>query len=149
VKTWTHWRLSCDIFLSGIAHWSGNQFIGWTLSPGALYTLVLLEEVGDRMNVVRQWTVANPKFYEGYNVCQAMGVKKSNQSIFAVLSNQDFHSNVIFRSKLFAPEPDYCFVSKRASDGRYELEGISFTTDGKKIIGANIPSGGDCTFIAK
>ena len=27
-STWEHHRLYCDIFLSGIAHWSGNQFIG-------------------------------------------------------------------------------------------------------------------------
>ena len=148
VKTWEHHRLYCSVFLSGIAHWSGNQFIGWTLSPGARYTLVLLDECGDCMNVIRQWDVANPKFSEGYSVCQAMGVKKSNQSIFAVFSNQDFHSNVILRSKLYYTEPDYCFVSKRSS-GRYEFEGISFNTDNKKIIGANLPSGGDCTFIAK
>ena len=100
------------------------------------------------MNVVRQWGVSNPKFYEGYNVCQAMGVKKLNKSIFAVLSNQDFHSNVILRSKLYAAEPDYCFVSKRSSDGRYELEGISFTKSGQKVIGSNMPNGQDKIFIA-
>lgn len=147
-STWEHHRLYCDIFLSGIAHWSGNQFIGLSSSSAPQYTLALLEPQGDRMVVIKKWKVNNPKHAAGFTVSQGIGVKKSNQRIFVVFTRNDFHTNVILRSKIYDSECDYCLTSK-SSDGKYELEGISFLSDGYKIIGSNLPDGKDATFIAK
>ena len=148
VANWTHTRLYCDVFLSAIAHYTGNQFIGLSGYVGNQYKLVILEPQGNRMMVKRSWQVMNPKAAEGFTVSQAMGFKKKNDSIFVVFSRQDFHKNVILRSKIGAANPDYCFESKTCSTGRYELEGIAFTSDGKKIIGSNLPDGQDSTFVA-
>ena len=148
VKTWTHRRMYCDIFLSGIAHWNGNQFIGLSSSSGLQYVFALLEPRGDRMEIVKKWKVNNPKHSAGYTVSQGIGVKKSNQRIFVVFTNQDFHSNVILRSTLYGTDPDYCLTSKSGT-GKYELEGITFRSDGYKVIGSNLPDGMDATFVAK
>ena len=147
-KTWNHHRLYSDIFLSGIAHWEGNQFIGISSSSGPQYVLALMEPQGERMVILKKWKVTNPRYEQGFTVSQGLGVKKSNQRIFVVYTNQDFHRNVILRSKLLATECDYILNSK-SSAGKYELEGISFRPDGYKIIGSNLPDGQDATFLAK
>jgi hypothetical protein len=148
VKDWSHKRLSCNIFLSGIAHWGENQFIGLSSSSGPQYTLALLEPRGSIMAVLTTWKVNNPKHSEGFSVSQGLGVKKSNKRIFVVFTNQDFHRNVILRSAIYSSEVDYILNSK-SSSGKYELEGIGFRSDGYKIIGSNLPDGQDATFLAK
>lgn len=107
-----------------------------------------MEPKGDRMEIIKKWKVTNPRHSEGYTVSQGMGVKKSNQRIFVVFTRQDFHTNVILRSRLYDSNVDYCLESK-SSTGKYELEGISFLQDGRKIIGSNLPNGTDTTFLAK
>jgi hypothetical protein len=90
----------------------------------------------------------NPKAVEGYSITQGIGFKKKNNSLFIVLSKNDFHQNVILRNKIGAPDPDYCFNSKRSQDNKYEFESISFLKNGDKVIASNLP-GGDRIFIAK
>ena len=147
-KTWAHRRLSADIFLSGIAHWDGKQFIGLSSSSGPQYELVLMEPQGNRMVIIKKWKVNNPRHAQGFNVSQGIGVKKSNQRIFVVFTHESFTKNVIVRSKLYAADCDYILNSKTGT-GKYELEGISFRSDGYKVIGSNLPNGQDATFLAK
>lgn len=92
------------------------------------------------MEIVGRWNVHNPKASEGYTVTQAIGFKKKNNCLFFVLTRNDYHRNAILRTKIGQFEPDYCFMSKTSS-GAYEMEGISFLSSGKKIIGSNIASG--------
>lgn len=149
VKTWKHKRLHSDIFLSGIAHLNSDTFIGLTSSSGTQYKLVLLQPQDTKMQILKIWKVTNPKFSAGYTISQGIGVKKSNKRIFVVFTNQDFHSNVILRSTLYGNEVDYILTSKKNATAKYELEGISFRSDGYKIIGSNLPDGQDATFLAK
>ena len=144
---WSHQRLDCDIFLSAIAHVTGNQFVGLSQNYGDSLGLAVLEHRGYRMEVVSEWTVSNPKAKDGYVITQAIGYKKKNNSIFMVMSRNDFHRNVLLRTKIGKSEPDYCFRSKK-STGKYEFEGISFLPSGEKVIGSNLPNGKDKIFIA-
>ena len=144
---WSHQRLDCNIFISAIAHVSGNQFVGLSQNYGDSLGLAVLEHRGYRMEVLSEWNLRNPKSKDGYLVTQGIGFKKNNNSIFLVISKNDFHRNILLRCKIGDPEPDYCFRSKK-STGRYEFEGISFTKSGQKVIGSNLPNGQDKIFIA-
>lgn len=146
-KNWSHSRLQCDVVLSAIAHVAGNRFVGLYLNYGNSLGFVTLDHHGVRMEITGRWTVSNPKASEGYVITQAIGFKKKNDSLFVVLTRNDYHRNVILRTKIWQTEPDYCFMSKQSS-GTYEMEGISFLSSGQKIIGSNIAGGQDKTFIA-
>lgn len=147
IGNWSHTRLYCDHYISAIAHYSGNQFVALSDVLGATYFLMIIEPRGNKMEVIQRWEVNNPKASAGYTVPQSMGFKKSTSAIFVVFSKNDFHRNVILRSKVGSPNPTHCFRSKK-DEGKYEFEGISFNSSGKYIIGANLPNGMDTTFIA-
>jgi hypothetical protein len=142
ISNWSHFRLACDLGIFAIAHVSGNQFIALTGGNGATYNLAILEPRDGKMNVIKMWTVNNPKACNGYTISQGMGFKKSKNKIYMVFSKTDLKRNVILRSSIGSADPDYCFRSNK-SPNKYEFEGCTFNNAGKMIIGMNLPNGGD------
>lgn len=145
ISNWSHRRVACDIMVSAIAHYTGNQFI-ISCGGGAEYTLAIGQLNGGRMDILRTWKVRNPKYSAGYSVSQGIGFYKKKSKIYTIFTKSGLKQNVILRSSIGVYEPDYCFTSKLGS-GKYEFESIDFTSAGKKIIAMN-KSGGDCIMIS-
>jgi hypothetical protein len=146
-QNWNFVQLKCDVFVSAIAHYSGNQFIVMCNMVGPIYSLAIVEHIGNKMILKQKWDVNNLKAEDGYTISQGIGFKKKTNAIFVVLSRQDFCRNIILRSKVNAIEPTHCFRSMKKNE-KYEFEGISFNSKGRYIIGSNLPNGKDSTFIA-
>ena len=146
-STWKHERLYCDVTVCAIAHVAGNQFvIGYGGSNK--YNLCLAEPAGNKMVIKRRWQVSNPKYAAGYTITQDIGYCKKNGCVYLIYTKNNYRTNIILRAKLYATEPDICYTSKTSSSGKYEIETISFTSAGKAVIGMNLPSGKDGTFLA-
>lgn len=146
-STWKHERLYCDATICSIAHVAGNQFVAGG-GGGEYYRLYLVEPSGNKMVIKKRWTVKNPKYASGYSVTQDIGYNKKNGSVYLIYTKNNYRTNIILKAKLYATEPDTCFTSKTSSDGKYEFETIGFNSSGKAIIGMNLPSGKDGTYIA-
>lgn len=146
-STWKHERLYCDATICSIAHVAGNQFVAGG-GGGEYYRLYILEPSGNKMVIKKRWTVKNPKYASGYSVTQDIGYNKKNNSVYLIYTKNNYRTNIILKAKLYATEPDTCFTSKTSSDGKYEFETIGFNSSGKAIIGMNLPSGKDGTYIA-
>lgn len=146
-STWKHERLYCDVTACSIAHVAGNQFvIGY--GGGAEYNLCLAEPSGNKMVIKRRWKVKNPKYAAGYSITQDIGYNKKNGCVYLIYTKNNYRSNIILKAKLYATEPEVCYTSKTSSSGKYEFESIGFNSAGKAVIGMNLPSGKDGTFIA-
>lgn len=147
-KTWSHSRLYSERYVSAIAHYGGNKFIicGGSGKDSVNYNYTIVEIQGNRLVPMSSWIVNNPKAAKGFRISQAMTYYKKNKKLYLILSKTDYKSNIILRSSIGSSTPDYCFTSK-TSNKKYELEGIDFNKDGKKIIGSNV-AGGDFTFIS-
>jgi len=90
--------------------------------------------------------VNKPQGYEDFTTTQGITFYKKNSRIYVIFSREDLKANIILRSAIDKTEPDYCFTSKIGKT-KYEFEGISINTEGKKIISANIDDG-DTLFIS-
>lgn len=148
VKTWKHQRISSNVRVSGIAHYKDNQFIvlrGQDTKKGT-YKLSIVKEENGKFISIKNWEVNKPKDYENYTTSQGITFYKKNSRIYVIFSRKDLKSNIILRSAIDKIEPDYCFTSKTGKT-KYEFEGISINSDGKKIISANI-NDGDSLFIS-
>lgn len=146
-STWKHERLYCDVTVCAIAHVAGNQFvIGY--GGREKYNLCFAEPSGNKMVIKRRWQVTNPKSAAGFTITQDIGYNKKNGCVYLILTKNNYRTNVILRAKLYATEPDTCYTSKTSASGKYEFETIGFNSSGKAIIGMNLPSGKDGTYIA-
>lgn len=115
---------------------------------GAEYNLCLAEPSGNKMVIKRRWKVKNPKYAAGYSITQDIGYNKKNGCVYLIYTKNNYRSNIILKAKLYATEPEVCYTSKTSSSGKYEFESIGFNSAGKAVIGMNLPSGKDGTFIA-
>lgn len=148
VKTWKHQKISSNVRVSGIAHYKDNLFIvlrGQDTKKGT-YKLSIVKEENGKFISIKNWEVNKPKDYENYTTSQGITFYKKNNRIYVIFSREDLKSNIILRSAIEKVEPDYCFTSKTGKT-KYEFEGISINSDGKKIISANI-NDGDLLFIS-
>lgn len=143
---WSHRRLECDVFVSAIAHYQNNQFIVTSGDYGDYFKLSLLELRDNKMYFIRDWTVTNPKHGE-YNVSQGMAFNKKNNRVYNIFSRKDYKRNIILRSPIGGPNPDFMRLSSE-SNKHYEFECLDFNPNNRFIIGLN-RSSGDATYIAK
>ena len=143
---WSHYRLYSDIHVSAIAHYQANQFIVLCGNGGNFYQLAIMEPRGNKMEALSIWNVNNPKS-PLFTISQGMTFNKRNGKIYVVFTKNDKHRNVILVSGVGVPDPELCLTSKKSS-GKYELEGVAVNSAGKLVIGSNLPSGKDATFIA-
>ena len=125
-----------------------NQFIvlrGQDTKKGT-YKLSIVKEENGKFIAVKSWEVTKPKDYMNYTTSQGITFYKKNSRIYVIFSRDDLKSNIILRSAIDKTEPDYCFTSKTGKT-KYEFEGVSINSEGKKIISANIDDG-DLLFIS-
>lgn len=143
IKTWTHKRLPCDIYVSAMAHYKNNQFIilsGHDQNANT-YKLAIIQQKADKFVLIKSWTVKKPADRKSYIHTQGMTYYPKADRIYVIFTKDSLKTNIILRSTVGSQDPDYCFVSKTGKN-KYQFEGICFNDKGKKIIGANI-SGGD------
>ncbi len=145
---WEFKRIECDVYASAIAHYQRKKYLILSDANGLTYKISIAKEEGDEMEILDTWYVENPKAAEGYTISQGMAYNKNQKEIYVVFTNQDYMSNIILRSGIYANRPDTCYRSMHSTNGRYEFEGVGFTKKGRLIIGSNLPSGQDSIFIS-
>lgn len=146
-QTWEFTRLDCNLHINAIAHYKNNKFFV-LCEAGATYKIAIVQHEGSRLIELNSWIVNNTKANQGYTISQGMAYNPNSKSIYVVFTNQDYQSNVILKSGIYTTEPDVIYLSKKATAGKYELEGITFKKDGTMLLGSNLPSGKDSIFIS-
>jgi hypothetical protein len=148
--TWEFRRIECNFNVSAITHYKGNRFIILTNVGYGCFMLSMAKLSDNEMFETTNWVVNDEKMTntEGYTISQSIAYNKNNDSVFVVFTKNDYQSNIVLRCGIFDRNPIICYQSKKATLGKYELEGIDFDNEGRMILGSNLPSGKDSIFVS-